>query len=545
MNAQVPADPATASETSSTSPARWHLFPRGIERWLFPATFFVSWCVLFVGSWGPAISVDEAATVVVARRSLAEVLRTVHFDSALEPYYIAMKLWSSVSLSPVWLRLPSVLAMAAAIGVLVIFVRKLIDLPTAIFVGLVMLAIPAISRYGEDARPYAFAILGIVVATAFSWRYVRGGQIWDAVGTVVFLLFAALMHEFSLIIIGAWIVAALIAPVAPTRKSALVRTCVPSAITVVLMTPYLWIVAQTANGDPNPLPVSLGNIYLAGWDTVSASHRNGWAIALAAVLGMLALLGLVAGWRRDSNSRRLAVLAASWLIVPPLVLIAATAVADIPGIVPRYWTLWLPGLAILAAIGVAALWRISWIPAIASVVVIVLLGLPTQIFIRSYDGRYGAAAVNLPRVLSQPSLVGLPLWVSTFRWRSIAAIDPQFLIDRAPLVQDPAPSGRIHPEISEPGSADFAKVVAQSPALIVYPSWLEVSGIPKTSDFTTHRSFAPTAAIFSQPWVRCSYFGRPLAVLAQPSRTAQLAPATVMAAQIVSASGGHAECVVG
>ena len=73
-------------------------------------------CLLVAGSWVPAWSGDEAATVMVARRPLDQVLQTVESDPALLPYYLLMNVWALPSTNEWWLRLPSVLAMAAAVA---------------------------------------------------------------------------------------------------------------------------------------------------------------------------------------------------------------------------------------------------------------------------------------------------------------------------------------------------------------------------------------------------------------------------------------------
>ena len=110
---------------------------------------------------------------MVARRPLAQVLQTAVFDPALLPYYLLANVLALPSTSEWWLRLPSVLAMAAAVvasrpcwppgG------RPAARAPR----GGAMLVLPAVSRYGQDARPYAFSVLLVVASDALLVRRTR------------------------------------------------------------------------------------------------------------------------------------------------------------------------------------------------------------------------------------------------------------------------------------------------------------------------------------------------------------------------------------
>ena len=67
--------------------------------------------------------------MTVVRRPLSQVLRTIRFDPALEPYYLLAKAWSIPSTSEFWLRMLSVLAMATAVTVLWALTVRLVGQP--------------------------------------------------------------------------------------------------------------------------------------------------------------------------------------------------------------------------------------------------------------------------------------------------------------------------------------------------------------------------------------------------------------------------------
>ena len=76
------------------------------------ALWVASCVVLVAGSWVPAWSGDEAATIMVVRRTLAEVRQTSVYDPALQPYYLVLNVLAVPSTAAWWMRLTSVLAMA-------------------------------------------------------------------------------------------------------------------------------------------------------------------------------------------------------------------------------------------------------------------------------------------------------------------------------------------------------------------------------------------------------------------------------------------------
>ena len=205
----------------------------------------LSFVVLGWGSWRPAWSGDEAATAMVVRRPLSGVLRTFAFDPALEPYYLLLKLWSVVSTSELWLRLPSVLAMATAVTVVSVLTARFAGRRAGGLAALVMLALPATSRYGQDARPYALSLLLVVMAVV-CWddkRLVESVQpkAWLAVAVIL----AGAAHPYALLIVPVLMVASWLAPRADPRAEVL-ATFTSGAVAIFLLGPFLVVVARGA-----------------------------------------------------------------------------------------------------------------------------------------------------------------------------------------------------------------------------------------------------------------------------------------------------------
>ena len=138
---------------------------RGLGRGATLAVGGAAALLLVAGSWVPAWSGDEAATVMVARRPLDQVLQTVESDPALLPYYLLANVWALPSTSEWWLRLPSVLAMATAVAATSLLATRMGGRRLGLLAAATMLVLPAVSRYGQDARPYAFSVLLVVALT--------------------------------------------------------------------------------------------------------------------------------------------------------------------------------------------------------------------------------------------------------------------------------------------------------------------------------------------------------------------------------------------
>jgi mannosyltransferase len=116
---------------------------------------------------GPQLWRDELASWSAASRSLPQLWAMLHnIDAVLGIYYFGLHLWMTVfGQSATAMRLPSVIAMAAAAAVVALIGRRLGGGAAGLAAGLVFALIPGVSRYAQEARPYAFATLFAALAT--------------------------------------------------------------------------------------------------------------------------------------------------------------------------------------------------------------------------------------------------------------------------------------------------------------------------------------------------------------------------------------------
>jgi mannosyltransferase len=381
---------------------------------LLAALFVVAVGVFACRVSRPVFWVDEYLTQVAIAQPWPDLMQQiVTSDPGPGPYYLAMKIWSAVSSAPGWMRLPSVVAAAGAVVLFAVLVRRLTDTMTAALAAAVLLVLPNVSRYAQEHRPYAFALLFSVLAVTL-WhisvtrdRSAGARSRWWSAGFAVAVAGMGLAHLYTLTLLPALTVAVVAGP-AEDRRRRLERTMVPAALAVLAISPHIWLNLAHPTGSPTDPPLSAGSmLYVVG----QMMPRE-----LAASLAVLALVGFAVGMRR-ARLRPAVTLAVVWVLVPVVLLLVAKATADLPVTRVRYLVFVMPGVAWLVALGLRHLARLSPAVTIFLVIALAVIGLPRQIDIRQVDGHHtdqalgpllrGARALGMPVVTANPQAVRL------------------------------------------------------------------------------------------------------------------------------------------
>lgn len=465
-------------------------------------------CLVWAGI--PAWSGDEAATVVVVARSGEELRAVLANDPALAPYYLLMDGWSTVSTAALWLRLPSALAMGTAAGTLFALVAWVLGHRPAWLSAAAFALMPAVSRYGQEARPYALALAAVVVFVLLWWCYLVGGRARTGWGALAALTAAGLLHAYSLLIGVAVLVAVALVPVVERRRDVL-RTGAIAAGAALLLSPYLLLLAGRAKGHPDPGAVSLPGIAeeLARLPVSRLSMPLAPALSLIVVL--LAAAGIVLALLRLRGAPRAFVAAVlMWAAVPPLAMAALQAVTDRPGVVARYWLICLPAVAIGVALALDRL-RGRALPA-AAVAVLAALAVPSLAELRTADGHLGERWSVLPRALAVPGIDDVGLLIRGYPERGLAANDPVAADVRTPLNGDAAAEGTLSPAQARPGTPAFDALLRDEELVLVYRT---LDGAPLRP---VDRLGQPEALtdMFSEPVVVCRWFQDQLVLLGKP-----------------------------
>lgn len=349
----------------------------------------------FVGSWRPSLWSDEVATLSAAERSPAQLWALVQqLDAVHATYYALVHAWTSlVGTSPVALRLPSALAVAAAAAGTVVLGSRLADLRTGAVAGAALALLPRAAWAATEARPWALTLAvavwaGVALHAALerpSWRRWVVYGVLGALGVAVnvYLVLLWLAHGLTVALVrrdrlGAWILTGAVAavPVAGVGWLALHQSGQLGAGDLgALALVRSVVVNQWFLGD-TPTPTS----------GAGASDPAAWkyaAVALAALGWVLALLG---AWRSRTRRPALLAWALPWLLVPTAALVGL-AVADPSLYNPRYLTFCAPALCLLVAAGAVSLPRRA---AVAVGVAAVLLVAPVWASQRGTLAKSGA-----------------------------------------------------------------------------------------------------------------------------------------------------------
>ncbi len=322
----------------------------------------------------PSLWRDEAATISGSQRPLGAIIDlTLHQDAVHGAYYLLMHaVISAGGISATVLRLPSLIAMALAAGLLAALGRRLaaasgLPWPAAagLLAGLALALVPITTRYAQEARPYALTSLTAVLATYLLVRAVPAGRWpwWASYAAALaltgyFNLFAvalALAHGVSLLLARGQAKAGDV-PAGPGGPGlvtfgtlrAWVLSCLAAAVALGPMAVLALLQSGQLNWVTSP-----------DLSTVATLIRDFAGAALAIPLvALLAVLGWVAGpGLARGRGLVLAVVALPWLILPPVVLLAVS-LAD-PLYVERYVIFCLPALSLLVGAGLTWLVKLT------------------------------------------------------------------------------------------------------------------------------------------------------------------------------------------
>jgi mannosyltransferase len=256
------------------------------------------------------------------------------------PYYVVAHVW--LALTPfgadeVGLRLLSLVGMAGAVAAFTRAVARLAGRRTGLVTGLVLATNPFVVAYAAEARGYALALLATALTALGLARWLDGEPRALALYGCA-AAFAGLFHWYALLVTAAFAVAAFV-----LRR----RPAVPLAVvTLVAALPALAVVATAvANGVGGS-----GAEWIRGagpavpWRVLRSWVAGSWLLLVPVVVAVVA--GAVSG------DRRARVVALWWVGLPVAVVTAGELVR--PVYVDRYLLPALVGLAVLAALGVAA-----------------------------------------------------------------------------------------------------------------------------------------------------------------------------------------------
>lgn len=397
---RVPASapPATGQAATATEPA----YSSG-PVWMRVLPPVAALVVMIWGISGPSYTPDESATMSAVHRTFPQLLYMLgNIDAVHGPYYLVM--WWYVRIagtSELATRLPSAVAMAATAAVIAAIGRRLVSPRAGLAAGLIFAALPEISLYAQDARPYAFmttfgALASYALVRTFAARPERRRRWLVAYG--VFMAVLGLVQVFALLLIAAHAVTVLLryrpGRAEPEDRSLAFGWLAAVAAAVVVTSPVLYLgYVQRKSLDTITHIKLMSAIY-----QMFGPHPElfvflvvlacGIVVSLIAVRWRGSMPGQTQRWFRGWSPQRgrwsgdLLALCVPWLVLPPILLLAASYATPVYAL--RYVLYCLPAAALLGGVALDAL---GWVAGAVALGVIIYAGIPQQVHVREAHGR--------------------------------------------------------------------------------------------------------------------------------------------------------------
>jgi mannosyltransferase len=438
-----------------------------LARFLLPPV--VMFLVALWGISGASFWRDEAATLSAIGRPLPGLWHFLARTDVVHGFYYLMMfpIARLLGTSEFDVRLPSAVAAAVAASGVAAIAARLVSERAGITAGLMFTVFPVVSRYGQEARSYALVMALAVLLTYVLCRAIGPAgsrKLWLILYSVV-LVVMGWMNLMSLLIIPAHGLTLVLAKRQspkgePQRQKLLISqplivSWLVSAIVAVLgVVPLLVLTWPQRQGTARFLSITS----ISAVADEPGRLTGSWEILpLVVVFAVVALI-----WSTSGST--VSWLCLPWLFIPTTVLLIAGTFSPLYD--PRYTLFCVPALAILAGVGLDAaikkvadryaslraespeakrhriLRTIASYPVVAALACVVLvgaIGLPSQLAYRSPDGHGDnirlAASIVASNEQKGDTVLYMPPW-----WRQIAAAYPYGFVDLRDISLEKTPN---------------------------------------------------------------------------------------------------------
>ena len=282
---------------------------------------------------------DEHATWWAASLSIHDLSLLIRgIDVVFTPYYVFMHCWIAVAGdSPSAMRIPGAVAMAASAGLLALLGRRLFTTQVGVLAGLALAVLPLTTRYGQEIRPYPFAVALVLLSTLLLARALDqpSFKVWVAYTLSVPLI--GWSHLASLAVLGAHLVM-----VVQKRRAG--DKIVGWAYSAALILGMCFVLPMAVSGSEQSGQIAWNNPGFKDLVDFPENLFGSWAVAVPVMA--LGLVGLC-------FAGRMALPLATWIVLPPVATYLTAAQLHL--FLPRYLLFTAPAWVLLTAVAVERL----------------------------------------------------------------------------------------------------------------------------------------------------------------------------------------------
>ena len=289
---------------------------------------------------------DEYATWWAAGLPMSQ-LRTLtdNVDFAVLPYYLLMHAWIDLfGDSPQALRVPSIIAMAAAAVLTSQLATKLFGGAIGLTSGVLFAILPAVSRYAQETRPYAIATAAAVLASLLLVRALEKPTFWRWAAYAPVLMLLGSAHLVAMTLLTAHLVGVVHAARSRRSRRLIGHWVIAAAAACAVVGPIAFVSQQQS------AQISW-NTYSAG--QLFAMPANLFRSGILACV-ILAFVAITIAAPRPGRGPHLPLLIA-WAVLPFLLTLGTTAWLHM--FLARYLLFTVPAFVILAAVGLCDMLR--------------------------------------------------------------------------------------------------------------------------------------------------------------------------------------------
>jgi mannosyltransferase len=309
-------------------------------------------CAYRLGARG--VWVDEAFTIGLVRMPYADFLeRIARWEVNQSPYYLVFDLWHRLSEDPAVMRALSAAFAVATVPVVHRLGRRLHDERVGAIAAVLVAVNGLVVEWGQQLRGYTMVLLLVAVASLLLVRAVDRPGTGSAVAFAVVAVLATYTNFFAALVVAAQGLSLLLVRPFPRRLVVIAGA--------ILVLPLVRIAAYVSSATTDPLGW-IENPGGRGLLRNLAEIAGGGPLQLAA-WGAAFALGAAASWRAVRHDLRAPaawrhLMPLAWAVLPVVAVVAVTYTVK-PLLLSRYLIVVVPGVALVAAVGLASLPRRS------------------------------------------------------------------------------------------------------------------------------------------------------------------------------------------